>query len=215
MINKNAQQNIIQKKTNKKTSYCTFPTMPPCPYQIPTNSKKSAFAGSSTSFQWIRSFGNNSSTKPTRAPLLQAMYTRGKPWCRAYSLAFLKNWSSATPKEPRRNTTTHPRVDWVPSGFGTVGIPMNLTFPEKNGAFYKVSRLPCWNNSLSLITPISYKLNINVKAGEPAWCVTSLAMMTTCRPSGYSGVWRHTFQANMPMVLLPSSLLTCWGSAAS
>lgn len=71
---------------------------------------------------------------------------------------------------------------------------------------------PCWNNSLSLITPISYTLNINLKAGEPAWCVTSLAMMTTWRPSGYSGVWRHTFQANMPMVLLPSSLLTCWGS---
>ena len=140
------------------------------------------------------------------------MYTRGRPWCRAYSLAFLKNWSSATPKEPRNMEYNPSQGRLGPSGFFTVGSLWDLTFPEKNGAFYKVSRLPCWNNSLSLITPISYINYINVKAGEPAWCVTSLAMMTTCRPSGYSGVWRHTFQANMPMVLLPSSLLTCWGS---
>lgn len=56
----------------------------------PISTLLGAFAGSASSFQWTRIFGMISSTKPTRAPLLQAIKTRGKPRCRAYSLAFLK-----------------------------------------------------------------------------------------------------------------------------
>jgi len=51
--------------------------------------------------QLTLNLGLSSSTKPMRAPELQAMNTRGMPRSRAYSLALKKKSSSATPKEPR------------------------------------------------------------------------------------------------------------------
>mmetsp|Transcript_44000 Transcript_44000/g.110556 ORF Transcript_44000/g.110556 Transcript_44000/m.110556 type:complete len:220 (+) Transcript_44000:1822-2481(+) len=88
-------------------------------------------AGSEASFHLMRSLGINSSTRPTRAPLLHERWILGNPWSRAYRVAFMKKESSATPKEPALCVTSFAtRIIERPSGYsGVLSINRQAIMP--------------------------------------------------------------------------------------
>mmetsp|Transcript_36205 Transcript_36205/g.61395 ORF Transcript_36205/g.61395 Transcript_36205/m.61395 type:complete len:201 (-) Transcript_36205:2215-2817(-) len=62
--------------------------------------------GLESSFHATLNRGFRDSTSPIRAPLLQAMYTRGRPLLRAYLEAASKKSSSFTPNDPDCTVTS-------------------------------------------------------------------------------------------------------------
>lgn len=157
MIKKYTTETSSRKKQYKSTSYSAFPTMPPCPYQIPTNSPRNP---------------------PLKDPLhlsneyaVLAIVLQPNPHVHHYykpcihvgvhdvvHIHWLSWRTDLLPRQrnlgatwiwwsfpvdylaidfPPWNTATHPRVDWVPVDFHG-GDPYEiLHFLEKNELFTK------------------------------------------------------------------------------